>query len=77
MEPDERKMLERLLHLSEHNNRILRHIRREMLFHRFARLFYWILILAVSIAGYYYVKPYIENAITTIESAALERGLGQ
>lgn len=77
MEPDERKMLERLLHLSEHNNRILRHIRRDMLIHRYMRLIVWLLVLVIGLVGYYYIKPYIENAVSTIESAALERGLVQ
>ena len=74
MEPEERKMLERLLHISEHNNRILRHIRREMLFTRFYRLFLMLLAIGVALVIYYYIKPYIDGVITTIQSAAAQKG---
>jgi hypothetical protein len=68
MEPEERKMLERLLHISEHNNRVLRHIRREMLLVRFIRIFYYLLILGVALVAYYYVKPYLEEAFVKIQT---------
>jgi hypothetical protein len=75
MEPEERKMLERLLHISEHNNRILRHIRREMLFTRFYRLFLLLLTIGVAVVIYYYIKPYLDGVVTTIQSAVSQRGL--
>jgi hypothetical protein len=61
MEPEERKMLEKVLHIVEHNNRMLRRIRHEVWFARLSHLIYWIIILGISIAGYYYLKPYIGN----------------
>lgn len=75
MEPEERQMLERLLHISEHNNRILTHMRREMLFHRYYRVLVLLLAIVAAVAIYYYIKPYIENVVTTLETAAIEKGL--
>ncbi|MDQ3014241.1 MAG: hypothetical protein M3Q73_00035 [bacterium] len=75
MESEERKILEKLLHISEHNNRILSHMRREMLFHRYYRVFVLLFAIGAAVVIYYYIKPYIENVVTTLETAAIERGL--
>lgn len=72
MNPEEREMLERLLKISEHNNRILRVMRREVLWSRFFKVFYLIAIIAISYAIYYYLQPYLGNldsAMQIIEKA--------
>jgi polyferredoxin len=68
MEPQERQMLERLLHISEQNNRLLRKMRREVLIHRFARLAYWIVILVLGVVAYYYITPYFQNVNSLLNS---------
>ena len=67
MEPEERQMLERLLRLSESNNRILRRLHRYHLIGRFIHLFYWLVILGVSIAIYFFIKPYLNNLTALLD----------
>lgn len=61
MDPEERKMLERLLETSEQTNRVVRRMRREVLLVRFFHLFYWIIIIVVIYYAYYYIQPYLGN----------------
>lgn len=61
MDPDEHKMMERLLKISEENNRILRIMHRHIIFKRLTHFIYWVVILGVSIASYYLIKPYLTN----------------
>jgi hypothetical protein len=68
MEPEERHMLEKVLRITEHNNRILRHMRREILIMRFIHILYWLLIMGALIAGYYYfVEPYLGSAMFLLD----------
>jgi hypothetical protein len=59
MDDEERKMLEKVLQISEQTNRVVRRMRREVIFGRIFHLLYWVIILGVAYAGYYYIKPYL------------------
>lgn len=63
MEPEEREMLKKTLKLSQENNEILHSIRRSMFWSRMVRGIYWIVIIGATIGIYYYIEPYIDNAI--------------
>ncbi len=68
METEEQEMLERVLKLSEQNNRILRGMRREATWSRIFHILYWVLIIGVSVASYYYIKPYLGQLNDALES---------
>jgi hypothetical protein len=61
MDEEERKMLERVLAISEQTNRVVRRMRHEELLMRFFHVFYWIVILGIAYLGYYFIKPYLGN----------------
>ncbi len=66
MEPEEREMLQRLLKLSEQNNRILRSMKRSVTIGRLMHMVYWIIIIAITVISYYYMRPYIETIKSTL-----------
>ncbi len=55
-------MLERTLKLSEENNKIIRRVRRTQNVASLMRTLYWVVIIAIGVASYYFVSPYIEEA---------------
>jgi hypothetical protein len=75
MEPADRRMLEELVQISEKNNRLLRRIHRGIVFGQIYRLLVMLIGIGAIAAGYYYVKPYIETVVSTVESAAIQQGL--
>lgn len=69
MSPEEREMLERLLRISEQNNRILRVMRREVLWSRYFRVLYMLAIVGIAVAIYYFIKPYLGSLDGAAEAA--------
>lgn len=70
MNADERHMLEEILKITEQNNRILRRMRREVVLGRLFHILYWAIIIAVAVASYYYIKPYLgslDGALQTVD----------
>jgi hypothetical protein len=66
VEPEERQLLERIAHLTKENNLLLQKMRQGVVLNRYVRVLYWIIIIGLSIWGYYLIQPYIstfENAI--------------
>ena len=63
MDPQEKQMLRETLDLVGHNNKMLRSMRRSMQWSRVFHIIYWIVILGVTVAGYYYAQPYIDQLI--------------
>jgi hypothetical protein len=63
MNPEEKELLQKVHELSQENSRILHGIRRSHRWSTIFRVVYWIIIIGASIAGYYYVQPYINAAI--------------
>ena len=70
MEPEDRKMLAEVLAISQQNNRMLRQMRREVLWARFLHVVYWIVIIVIACISYYYIKPYIGLLNQAIETSA-------
>ena len=69
MDPEDKKKLDRLLLISENNNRLLRRMRREVLWMRFFRVVYLVVILGAIVAGYLYFSPYFgsfQNALNVL-----------
>ena len=63
MTPEEREMLKKSLEFSQENNKILHSLKRQMLWGRIFRIVYWVLIIGAAIGVYYYIDPYINQAI--------------
>ncbi|MEK7575084.1 MAG: hypothetical protein AAB511_02540 [Patescibacteria group bacterium] len=63
MNPEERRLLERAVTLSEENNNILRGIRRANRLGFIWKIVYWIVILAVSYGAYVYIQPYVDQVM--------------
>ena len=61
MSPEEKHLLERAVFLGEENNKILHGIRRGARFGLAWKIFYWILIIAISYGTYVYVQPYVDQ----------------
>jgi hypothetical protein len=77
MEPADRRMLEELVQITEKNNHLLRRIHRGIIFGQIYRLIVMLIGIGAIAAGYYYVKPYIENVVSIVESAAIQQGLNR
>ena len=55
-------LIKKSLALAEENNRILRGMRRSARWGRFFSIAWWLIVIAVSGATYYYyVQPYVET----------------
>ncbi len=63
MNPEEKELLKRTLELAKENNQMLHSIKRQMLWGRIFRVIYWVVIVGAAIGIYYYIDPYINDAI--------------
>jgi len=61
------KKLDRLQHVIEHTNRVVRRMRHEELFMRFIKVFYLLVIVVLIWLGYQYVKPYLADLSGSLE----------
>jgi hypothetical protein len=61
MEPEDKKMLEKIYELAEENNEMLHKVRsvqkRQYLF----QIIRWALIIGISIGAFYFLQPYVDN----------------
>jgi len=64
----ERDLLERILDLSEENNKILRKIERANRWGLIFRVIYWLFIIGAAVGLYYYIQPYETSLIHTYQS---------
>jgi len=61
MDPEDKKLLEKVYELAEENNDMLRKVRtvqkRQYLF----QVIRWGLIIGISIGAFYFLQPYVDN----------------
>jgi hypothetical protein len=77
MQPEEREMLKKTLELAQENNKMLYAIRRSMFWGRIMKVVYWIIIIGAAIGVYYYITPYIDNAVGAYGNVKVDlRSLG-
>ena len=69
MDSETRDQIGKILELTEENNKILRKMRRSILWGRIFHTLYWVIIIGISIGAYYYVQPYLENMIKALGGA--------
>ena len=63
MDFETRELVEKILELTEENNKILRKMRRGIFWGRVFHVIYWVIIIGISIGAYYYIQPLIENML--------------
>lgn len=68
MNPSEKDLLEKTYELSKENNHILKGIRNSNRWATVFKLFYWIIVIGISIGAFYYLQPYIDIANKTYKS---------
>ncbi|MEX0672766.1 MAG: hypothetical protein WDZ82_03505 [Candidatus Paceibacterota bacterium] len=61
MEPDERRKLERILELVEHNHSRVDKLYRAMQWGRIFTFIYWVLLIGIAVGAFYFIQPYIEQ----------------
>lgn len=61
MTPEERQLLIQTHRMVEENNALLRKMRRAALFGRIWHIFYWLVIIGLSVGAYYFIEPYVEQ----------------
>ena len=74
MNPNDKDLLEKTYELSKENNHILRGIRSSNRWGTFIHIFYWVIIIGVSIGAYYYVQPYVNIAEKAYKSVQGDLG---
>jgi len=70
IESDLDKRLTALEELTKDNNNILHGIRRSARIGRALFLLKWLIIIAISMVGYYYIQPYIDSLLKTYQTVS-------
>ncbi|MFT7558087.1 MAG: hypothetical protein ACI83D_000771 [Planctomycetota bacterium] len=52
---------EELLELTRENHEILKSLRRAQKFRNITRLFYWLIIVAIGLGAFIWIKPFLQN----------------
>lgn len=60
MSPEEKSLLERTYKMAEENNTILKSLRRSARWNTVFKVFYWVIIIGLSLGAYYLIQPYLE-----------------
>ncbi len=70
----DKEFLDRLMHLSEENNKMLHRLQRGMRISRYLRILYFIIIIGVSIGAFYYLQPVVDGflAFLGLEGGSLK-----
>lgn len=63
MDQEDKEFIRRTLELTEENNKILRKMRSAMRWGRAWRIFYWVVVIGISIGAFYFIQPYIEQVL--------------
>jgi hypothetical protein len=64
MDFHDKDFFDRLMTLTEENNRLLHKMWRAARVARAARVVYWVILIGVSIGAYYYIQPYIDQFLS-------------
>jgi hypothetical protein len=61
MDTESKKLLQDTYDLVKENNRVIRKIRRTQNIATISRIFYWVLIIGVTVGAFYFVQPYVDQ----------------
>ena len=65
-----KNMVSESLTLARENNKMLKKVRSTQKWANYSRIFYWILIIGISIGGYYLSKSFFNNAISSYTTSS-------
>lgn len=68
MEPEDKRMLKRILDLTEDNHKMLKKLHHALWWQRFSSFLYWVVVIGASIGLYYYLQPLFESVSKIYES---------
>ncbi|MBI3888938.1 hypothetical protein HY311_04090 [Candidatus Nomurabacteria bacterium] len=68
MDPESQKLLEDTFALEQENNKMLRSMKRSMLWARIMSVLYWVLIIGISVGAFYFLQPYVDQVVKTYGS---------
>lgn len=68
MDPELKELLRRNLTISEETNNLLKKMHSAQKWGRFFRLFYWLVIIGLSLGAYYYLQGPLEQLLGTYKS---------
>jgi hypothetical protein len=68
VDPESKELLEKVLRISEENNKILRSIRRSARVARILTILYWLVALGSAAAAYYFIEPYVQSLTGAYQS---------
>jgi hypothetical protein len=56
------------LELEQENNKILRSMKRSMLWTRVMTVVYWLIIIGISVGAFYFLQPYFNKILSLYDS---------
>lgn len=65
MNPNEKELLEKTYELEKENNKMLRSIRNSGRWSLVFRIFYWLIIIGLSVGAFYFIQPYLQSLMDT------------
>lgn len=68
------RRLNKIQNMVEENRVLLKKINRRLAWGQAMKMFYWVVIIGVSVAGYYAVQPYFEQVTEAYQG--LQGGIG-
>ncbi len=68
MDPESKKLLEATYSLEKENNKMLHAMRRSLFLARVMSIFYWLIVIGISVGAFYFIQPYINELIKTYGS---------
>ncbi len=68
MDPESKQLLEKTLELEQDNNRMLRSMRRSMIWGRVMNILYWLIIIGISVGAFYFIQPYFDKIMNLYNS---------
>ena len=60
MDPEMKKLLETIVENTQENNVLLKKMHRSILWGRFFKIAYWVVLLALAMGAFYIIQPYVE-----------------
>jgi len=61
MDPEDKKLLEKVYELAEENNEMLRKVRAVQKRAFFFQIVRWVFIIGIAIGAFYFLQPYVDN----------------
>lgn len=74
MSPEERVLIERVLEVTEQNNKMLKLLYRASVMGRIIKTIYWFVIIALTVGSYYVLQPYLDLLKTSYSNLTEQAG---